>query len=72
LGAAPASSDTDGNVAQYNLIYNTVIAGGDRMLPGVAISIGDSHNNTIDHNNIYDFPTHEVPLSSHFCMVMLI
>jgi len=55
LGAEPAASDTDGSVAQYNLVYNTAIAGGDRMLPGNAITVGDSHHNVIDHNDIYDF-----------------
>ena len=55
LGGEPASGDTDSNVAQYNLVYNTVLAGGDRMLPGVAIYIGNSHHNAIDHDDIYDF-----------------
>ncbi|HUI56849.1 MAG TPA: hypothetical protein VLY04_17865 [Bryobacteraceae bacterium] len=54
LGGEPAAGDTDANVAQYNLVYNTAIAGGDRLLAGAAITVGDSHHNMIDHNDIYD------------------
>ncbi len=54
IGAQPRSADTNANVAQYNLVYNTVIAGGDRMMPGVGIAIGNSHDNEVDHNDIYD------------------
>jgi hypothetical protein len=55
IGAEPARNDTDANVAQSNLIYNNLITGGDRMIAGVAITIENSHHNTIDHNEIYDF-----------------
>jgi hypothetical protein len=54
LGVMPAVSDTDAAVAQYNLVYNTTIAGIDRMEAGAAISVGNSHHNTIDHNDLYD------------------
>jgi uncharacterized protein (TIGR03437 family) len=64
FGGQPAASDTDANVAQYNLTYNTAIAGGDRMLPGDAISIGNSHHNVIDHNDIYDFYNTGINLGS--------
>lgn len=64
LGTQPASTDTDANVAQYNLIYNNVLAGGDRMVPGVAIWIGSSHHNVIDHNDIYDFYNQAINLGA--------
>lgn len=54
IGAEPASTDTDSSVAQYDLVYNTVVAGGDRMLPGVGMGIGNSHNDVVDHNDVYD------------------
>jgi hypothetical protein len=62
LGTAPGNNDADNNVAQYNLVYNNVIAGGDRMLPGNAVVIGNSHHNTISDNEIYDFYSHGVEL----------
>jgi uncharacterized protein (TIGR03437 family) len=55
LGTEPASTDTDANVAQYNLVYNTVLAGGSRMEPGVALDIENTHHSVVDHNDIYDF-----------------
>lgn len=55
LGDNPVASDTDANVAAFDLIYNNVLAGGDRMLPGTALWIGDAHDNVIDHNDLYDF-----------------
>jgi uncharacterized protein (TIGR03437 family) len=55
IGAEPAASDTDESVTHSNLISNNVLASGDRMLAGIAITIENSHDNTIDHNDIYDF-----------------
>jgi hypothetical protein len=55
IGTEPAQSDTDANVSQSNLIYNNLLSGGDRMVPGVAITIENSHDNIIDHNEIVDF-----------------
>jgi uncharacterized protein (TIGR03437 family) len=55
LGAEPTRTDTDINVTQSTTLSNNLLAGGDRMLPGVAITIENSHDNVLDHNEIYDF-----------------
>jgi hypothetical protein len=58
IGAWSTKTDTDANVAQYDLVQNTVVAGGGRTLPagiGTGIWIGNSHNNTVAHNEVYDF-----------------
>ena len=53
IGAGPASSDTDANVAQYNLIENDVVAGIGRFLPaGYPIYVLNSHNNMVTHNDV--------------------
>jgi len=55
IGAGPSSSDTDGNVAQYNLIENDVFSGMGRFLPAAyPIYVLNSHNNVITHNDVYD------------------
>jgi len=56
VGNMSQQNDTDANVAQSVLIQNNVISGGGRILPaGVGVFVGNSHNNTITHNDIYDF-----------------
>jgi hypothetical protein len=55
IGTEPAAVDTDASVSRSNLIYNNVLASGGRMLPGIAITIENSHDNVVDHNDIYDF-----------------
>ena len=50
--------DTDGTVAQYVLVQNNLIQGGGRVQPtgiGTGVLIGNSHHNTITHNEINDF-----------------
>ena len=64
LGAEPANADTDSGVAQYNLIANTVLAGGDRVEPGIAITLGNTHHNTIDHNDVYDWYNQAINLGN--------
>jgi len=58
IGKHANSNQTDDNVPQYNLIRNNVIASGGRVMPtgiGTGVWIGNSHHNTIVHNEIYDF-----------------
>jgi len=56
IGNLAQQSDTDANVAQYSLLQNNTISGGGRILPaGVGIFLGNSHNNTVTHNDIFDF-----------------
>ncbi len=56
IGYEPGLEDTDANVAQHDLVENTLITGGGRMLPqGAGIWIGNAHDNRIAHNEIYDF-----------------
>ncbi|HZP64081.1 MAG TPA: right-handed parallel beta-helix repeat-containing protein [Terriglobales bacterium] len=60
IGRIMMSRDTDANVPQYNLIQNNLIAGGGRVTPsgiGTGIWVGNSHHNTVTHNEIYDFYT---------------
>ena len=55
VGLLAQYTDTDANVAQFNLIENTVISGYGRVTPGsFAISQGDGHDNTYTHNDVYD------------------
>ena len=47
--------DTDANVAQFGTFENNVIAGYGRITPSAdGIALGDSHDNLITHNDIYD------------------
>jgi hypothetical protein len=55
FGNAPAYTDTDSNVPQFNTVQNTVIEGYGRMFPGAGgIAQGSGHDNTYTHNDIYD------------------
>ena len=55
VGLLAQYTDTDANVAQFNLLENNVISGFGRVTPGAfAISQGDGHDNTYTHNDIYD------------------
>jgi len=55
IGAGPTPSDTNSNVAQYNLVENDVFSGIGRFLPaGYPIYVLNSHNNAITHNDVYD------------------
>ena len=50
--------DTDATVAQYVLVQNNLITGGGRVQPtgiGTGVIVGNSHHNTITHNEISDF-----------------
>ncbi|MBZ5597194.1 MAG: right-handed parallel beta-helix repeat-containing protein [Acidobacteriia bacterium] len=58
IGSWPNGNTTDASVAQHTLVQNNVIAGGGRVQPtgiGTGIWVGDSHHNTITHNEVYDF-----------------
>jgi hypothetical protein len=58
LGGRQQLEDTEENVAQYNLVRNTVVSGGGRILPagiGTGIWIGASHHNVVSHNDVSDF-----------------
>jgi hypothetical protein len=58
IGAWPNGKDTDATVAQYVLSQNNVVAGGGRVQPtgiGTGIWVGNSHHNTITHNDVHDF-----------------
>jgi uncharacterized protein (TIGR03437 family) len=58
IGNVAHPGDTKAGVAQYGVVQNTVVAGGGRFLPagvGTGIFIGNSHNNTVTHNDIFDF-----------------
>lgn len=55
VGLLAQYTDTDANVAQFNLVENNVISGYGRVIPGAfAITQGDGHDNTYTHNEIYD------------------
>ena len=58
IGGRQQREDTEENVAQYNVVKNTVVRGGGRILPagiGTAIWIGASHHNIVSHNDVSDF-----------------
>ena len=58
IGGRQRPQDTEENVAQYNVVKNTVVRGGGRILPagiGTAIWIGASHHNIVSHNDVSDF-----------------
>jgi hypothetical protein len=55
IGETSASHDED-VVASNNVVSDCLIAHGGRIHPeGVGIWVGQSHNNTIEHNDIHDF-----------------
>lgn len=54
----PNGADTDANVAQWNLVQNNLIRGGQRQLAGgigLGVWIGNSHHNTVSNNTINDW-----------------
>lgn len=58
LGQIASGSDTASNIAQYNTIINNVLEGGQRILAGgigLAVWIGNSSNNLVQRNTIYDW-----------------
>lgn len=59
IGQSPqVYRDTDETVAQHTLVKNNLITGGGRVQPtgiGTGILVGNSHHNTITHNEISDF-----------------
>jgi hypothetical protein len=58
IGYWPNDANTETNVAQHTLVQNNLIAGGGRVQPtgiGTGIWVGDSHHNTITHNEVHDF-----------------
>ncbi|MBZ5721075.1 MAG: right-handed parallel beta-helix repeat-containing protein [Acidobacteriia bacterium] len=59
IGMTPQTKrDTDADVAQYVLVQNNLITGGGRVQPtgiGTGVLVGNSHHNTITHNEISDF-----------------
>lgn len=55
IGLLAQYTDTDANVAQFNLVENNVVSGFGRVTPGsFAISQGDGHDNSYTHNDLYD------------------
>jgi hypothetical protein len=58
IGGVQRREDTEESVAQHNVVRNTVVAGGGRILPagiGTGIWVGNSHHNVVSHNDVYDF-----------------
>lgn len=58
IGRRAAPDDSDDSVPQYNTVDNNVIEGGGRIIPsgiGTGVWVGNSHHNTLTHNEIYDF-----------------
>ena len=58
IGKRASAIDTETNVPQYNLIQNNLIVSGGRVIPsgiGTGVWVGNSHNNTVTHNEINDF-----------------
>ena len=54
---AHRGDDADNSVPQYNIIDNNVIEGAGRIIPsgiGTGVWVGNSHHNTVTHNEIYD------------------
>ncbi|MHB1845501.1 MAG: right-handed parallel beta-helix repeat-containing protein [Deltaproteobacteria bacterium] len=55
IGRAPSGSDTESNVAQHVLVQNSLLSGLGRLLPqGTPIWIGNSHDDLVDHCEIWD------------------
>lgn len=58
IGYWPNGINTDDNVAQHTLVQNNLIAAGGRVQPtgiGTGVWVGNSHHNTITHNEVRDF-----------------
>jgi len=56
VGQLEQPSDTEANVAQGILVANNIVAGGGRVLPAsMGIFLGDTHDNTVTHNDVFDF-----------------
>ncbi|HUB08219.1 MAG TPA: hypothetical protein VMB50_14525 [Myxococcales bacterium] len=55
IGQVPTSGQGDAQVAQYALVQDTVVSGGGRLLPaGVGIWVADSHDDLLDHDEVFD------------------
>ncbi len=55
IGQWANKADTDSNVPQFNTVADTVVAGVGRVLiAGPGIWIGNSHDNSIVNNEVYD------------------
>ena len=56
LSSETSKCNTAANVTQFATVQNNVIAGGGRFLPeGIGILMGEVHDTTVVHNEIYDF-----------------
>jgi len=58
VGRMIRRDDSDDVVPQYTTVDDNVIEGGGRIIPsgiGTGVWVGNSHHNTISHNEIYDF-----------------
>jgi hypothetical protein len=56
LGTPNSPQDTETSVAQSNLVQNNAVNGGGRVIPSaLGIFLGDTHHNTVTHNDIWDF-----------------
>lgn len=68
IGNISQSTDTDANVAHGTTVKNTVIEGYGRNYPSTfAIVVGDSHDNTFTHNDIYDGYQAGISICSQGC-----
>ena len=66
VGAFP-SGMADSAVAQGVHIANNLITGGGRFMPsGMAVIVGDSHHNVIEHNEISDFYQTAISIGESF------
>jgi hypothetical protein len=57
IGTTTHGGDTDATVPQGNVVQNNIVTATGRLQPaggGVAIWVGDSHHNTVTHNEVYD------------------